>query len=337
MNKINPLSRKTVTKLVCVDTLFRPNRESDPANFTFQLSEPINNVVSMKMSSLELPNNWYVFSSKNFSNCFTVNCYNVRDGIGGLYDELGKRDTSHNIVLPDGNYLSDTFLTTMSNIFNNTGNGLQYIGVNVNEFSANVEFYAGLPDTGLVYPLDPYYHDKDTGIAQFNDFWFEIDFRIPDRPYHPLYKTIGWAMGFRKFQYSVSYSETGYIRLTDVNPALYKTFLASESSFGSTFAHYIFMEVDDFQRNVTANTVISYNGNGDSYMNNNILAKVVISTGQFTNLVDNGSDNVYKERHYYGPVKLEKLHIRLLNRFGDVIDTNHNDFSFTLELEVIYS
>ncbi len=97
------------------------------------------------------------------------------------------------------------------------------------------------------------------------------------------------------------------------------------------------MEVDDFQRNVSANTLVSYNGNGDSYINNNILAKVVISTGQFTNLVDNGSDNVYKERHYYGPVKLEKLHIRLLNRFGDVIDTNHNDFSFTLELEVVYS
>ena len=44
-----------------------------------------------------------------------------------------------------------------------------------------------------------------------------------------------------------------------------------------------------------------------------------------------------KTREYFGPVKLEKLRIRLLNKFGHVIDMNQNDFSISFEIKENYN
>ena len=43
-----------------------------------------------------------------------------------------------------------------------------------------------------------------------------------------------------------------------------------------------------------------------------------------------------KIRIYNGPVTLKKLHIKILDKFGNVVDLNNMDFSFTLELEILY-
>jgi hypothetical protein len=37
-----------------------------------------------------------------------------------------------------------------------------------------------------------------------------------------------------------------------------------------------------------------------------------------------------------GPVSIEKLKINLINRYGEIIDLNSNNFSFTLELTKLY-
>jgi hypothetical protein len=47
-------------------------------------------------------------------------------------------------------------------------------------------------------------------------------------------------------------------------------------------------------------------------------------------------DTIFKKRDYLGPIRLNKLHIRLLNKFGDVVDLNENDFSFSLEVSILY-
>jgi hypothetical protein len=55
-------------------------------------------------------------------------------------------------------------------------------------------------------------------------------------------------------------------------------------------------------------------------------------------LVINETDgsSLTKTRRYNGPVNIKKIHVRLLDRFGDVIDLNNMDYSFTLELEILY-
>ena len=67
------------------------------------------------------------------------------------------------------------------------------------------------------------------------------------------------------------------------------------------------------------------------------MGRIQIVTGFNTILTNNNSDLVFKKREYFGPVKLEKVHIRLLNKYGEPVDLNGNDFSFVLEIEQLYS
>lgn len=336
-DKINPSTVTTVTKVLCIDSLFRQNLyTTEPSNFIYKLSEPINNVVSIRLSSIELPNNWYLFAKYDHSNVFRITCYNVPDMQFPKDEDLITDKIHHVIEIPEGNYLADKFEIALRNLFVNTGGGLQYIGVSINEFNAKTEFYAGTytmnEDDIVVYPYNPYLNEQ---IPLDKQFYFEIDFTIPDMPAYPLYKTIGWTLGFRKNKYIVKYGGPISERIIETQNKLYVTYLESESSYGSSFFQYLFLELDDYQKNVASNSIVSYNG--DYNLSNNIFAKIVITSGQYTSITDNGSDLMFKKRNYFGPVRLEKLHFRILTRFGDVIDLNGNNYSLTLEIDTLYS
>lgn len=67
----------------------------------------------------------------------------------------------------------------------------------------------------------------------------------------------------------------------------------------------------------------------DTLTDGNILAKVYGACGG-----DCCYDN--EERIYFGPTNISRLNIRLLDEFGRVVDLNNGDYSFTLEVEILY-
>jgi predicted secreted protein len=74
-----------------------------------------------------------------------------------------------------------------------------------------------------------------------------------------------------------------------------------------------------------------------SMISNNILAVIPISKNNTTNIyTDKCSDFIEKKREYFGPVKIQKLKIQLLNQYGDLFDLNNMDFSFSVDLEMGY-
>lgn len=330
--KINPHSVSTVTKVLCVDTLFRQNLiTTESTNFLHKLAEPINNVVSIKLSSVEIPNNWFLFAKYNQSNVFKITCYNIPK-FDSKYEFLSSIPYEEYVIeVPEGNYLSDEFDVALRHQFVNIGGGLKFIGIDVNVINTKTEFFTGTSETK--YPYTPY--TTKTPEEDEDRFYFKIDFTIPNMgDTYPLYKTIGWTLGFRKYTYIVKYGDIS-IRKNELDNNTYYAYVESESSYGSSLLQYIFLEVDDFQNNVQSSTIVSYNGNYN--VSNNILAKVVVSSGQLTSITDNGSDLIFKKRNYFGPIRLEKMHIRVLNRFGEVLNLNGNNFSFTLEIETSYS
>jgi hypothetical protein len=158
----------------------------------------------------------------------------------------------------------------------------------------------------------------------------------------PLYKNAGWMMGFRKDYYDTSgnnlYNKpfTTYIKESISSlPITYKKYVASESSYGSTLMQYFFIEIDDYNRNFTSNTIIAESGNG-TYLGNNILARIPITVGSFSIMHTNPSDLIYKRRDYFGPVKIEKMNIRLIDKYGEILDLIENDYSIAIELTTLY-
>ena len=69
----------------------------------------------------------------------------------------------------------------------------------------------------------------------------------------------------------------------------------------------------------------------------NILAKIPLLNGKFSLTIDeNDSNPLIKIRQYKGPVNIGKLDIKLLDRFGNIINLNFMDWSFSLEMEILY-
>jgi hypothetical protein len=91
--------------------------------------------------------------------------------------------------------------------------------------------------------------------------------------------------------------------------------------------------VDDYNKNSLAETISS--SVGDVFIGNDILGRLSIENSP-NEIMINQSDKIFRQRDYLGPITLRKLNIRLLNRFGDPIDINNNDFSMAFELKVLY-
>jgi len=74
----------------------------------------------------------------------------------------------------------------------------------------------------------------------------------------------------------------------------------------------------------------------DSLLSPNILARISIKGSYFSLLMENDFNIVSEPRRYFGPVDLQRLHIRLLDEHGRVLQMNNANFSFCINLKTIY-
>ena len=283
---INPIERKSVSRLVSIDTTFRPQYAyTKSSDFIYACPEYIKNVTSLKISSIEIQNSWYMFSdtpTNNISDTTTNNIFNVG---------------TTTIKITEGNY-DATDITTPSVLTATDSTGSSVV----------------VPITILVDS-----NTSKTTISSVSLANFTLDFGVSGLL---LQQTAGWTLGFRKQTYQ---GANTYV---------------SEGSYGSSVENYFFVDVDDYHSNFLTDAVVSVtqglNGN-PFYLGNTIMAKIPITTNAQTIVFNNGSDMLFKTREYFGPVKLERLRIRLLNKFGNVIDMNNNDYSIAFEMKESYA
>jgi hypothetical protein len=73
-----------------------------------------------------------------------------------------------------------------------------------------------------------------------------------------------------------------------------------------------------------------------SIIGDNILGMIPITAQDFYVNFTSGNDYIERKREYFGPVRIQRLKIQLLNQYGDPINLNNMDYSFSLELEIGY-
>lgn len=272
---LNPVEKRIITRVVGVDTIFRPQYDTTKStDFIYALPEYIKNVVSIKIAAIELPNMWYMFLTKANNNSFI----------------LTQNNTTTVVVIPDGNYLADNMPTVF--------NPLISITITVSQTKSHTII--------------------------ISDTIFSINFAVESLS--PV-QTCGWMLGFKKATYTSVWNTTTN-----------KFEITSEASFGSAVDNYIFVEVDDFHNNFVTDTVVSVIQLNDTptYIGKNIMARIPISSNFNTIVLNNASDGLFKTRDYFGPVRLERFRIRLLNKFGIVLQMA-DDYSIAFEIKELYS
>ena len=462
---INPLERRTLKRIISIDTLFRENHgNTSSADYIWNLPTPINNVLSMKIVSMEFPNIVKMFSNERKNNIFTVNLYNVPQRyIEGGFTRTVFINHTETVIIPEGFLISSDFQILLSNHFINAlppasgtvvadlvdisnvktyvpraasafapatstqliFNGLKYIVAEVSDLSTKTLFRSReTSDTIPPIPITPSPNDPSyrafsgsytTNYQYSPNFWFKLDFNIQDdksftdyykeggifirkittqdisidgqiitmmvdpdpnsnecsssasarthmtsktlqcfRPkldphtgkvtrsntkMRPLYKNAGWSVGFYKDTYNVDkpyVSQTRFDPNSTYQPLVFNRYVESESSYGSSaVTQYFFLELDDYNRNFTSNTIIAETGGG-TYLGNNIIARIPLTAPALNTNYTSPSDLIFKQRDYFGPVKIEKLHLRLVDRFGDTLDIQNNDYSVAIELTTTY-
>ena len=335
---INPIERRTIKKIISIDSVFRQNYDkSSPSDFVWVLPDREQKVVSVKIVSLELPIMWYSVSEKNNSNTFQLKTYNI----------VGQPNKTHTITMPSGNYMASDFGTSLTNYMLNKGDGLEYLICSVNSTTTKTIIRARNTYDGGCNPYDviqPYYSPN---------FYFTIDFgdniinrceivsnskKIHQKKNENRYGQycLGSFMGFSKRFYEVKRDDT-YIDYAHNGNNISKNecVLQSEASYGNGRTNYIFIYVDDYNNNYISESIIA--SSTDNYLGTNILGRITINESFNSIMMNTASDKIYKQRDYMGPVNLNKLHIKLLDKYGNIIDINNNDVSLAIEITSLYS
>ena len=314
----NPIHRKTVTKLLNIDTRFRDNYlTTTSTNCIITLPYEINNVIEMTLSDLELPTTYYPFSTANNNNYMWIKSY-ISVTNAYFYNYL---------FIPDGNYYFDDLIQ-----FLNSTDGL-----------------GAFTFTPLVISFDLNYNNLGsvgTGTGKITIFingvtdidYIELNFSAPPIPgltkskiitdpllyskYYdtyniPLNQKLGWMLGFRNKLYNTN-----------------KLSYTSDSVMDIVGPKYLFLLIDDGNNNTNINFISAF---VNAPLPGTIMSRISLKGAAF-NIQAQNDFSVYSEpRYYYGPVNINNFKINLIDEFNRIVDLNLNDFSFTLKLTVVYS
>jgi hypothetical protein len=322
---INPLERRLTTNILSLDTEFRENYKMTNSNkATFILKNPLYNVISMRLISLELPRMWNTISDVIGNNTMKIELYNMTNYPNSI----------QTITIPNGNYTNEELINTINNIFQNTGNGLEYLNFNIDNLNTKSYFYVN--NSILNTETDKYIYSSSSSYYS-PTFYYVLDFtqNLEVQCQSNNYSTLGNYLGFDKLKYNISISNT-YTDIISQVPAIpYQGIIFSKSSAGINIDNYIFVYIDDYNKNHNSNGIVSQTScslNSDS-----ILGRIALPTFPDSLIVNNNSDAVFKKRDYYGQVRIRQLEVSLLNKYGQPIELFNNNYSLALEFETLYN
>lgn len=297
---LNNLKRKTIKQTIILNTLYREDYcNSLSTDFILVLPMYLKNVLSIRLSSIQIPNSLYCISKENKNNTI----YLREDAVTGVEGV---------VIMPDGNYDELSFVQTLNDEIQaqlGTGNFL----VSYNNDSKKIKIENTIPyEFTMNFYIDSVdlNNDSQTKTILNKEFSTRNCVDITE-----LYRRMGWIMGYRQKEY------TGY------------TSYETEGIFNGAFTNYIYFTLNDFNNSQSQNIIGIF---PNSIVGNNILAMIPLNINNKNVCFDNGADFIEKKREYFGPINVHKFRIQLLNQYGEILDLNNMDFSFSLELEIGY-
>lgn len=295
---LNPLSTRILTKCITVDTRFRENfYSSQSSDFMIQLPTKLTKVVSMQLASVELPISFYGIS-QSYGNSFFFLTVNYTDTTEGIIYENTNR-----VLIPDGNYDAITLINVINAFISAMESPFKHIGL-------SYDMHITGKSTFFLRPVDP------TDINTIN--WFGLDFSL-DIAGNPMSGNIstkmGWNLGFISPKYD---NQTVYVSDTIVEPSSIR---------------YIYLAIEDYNNSLNNHFVTIFNS---SILNPNILARISVKGNYFTIMKENDFNVVSEPRRYFGPVDIQKMRIRVYDEHGRILNMNNSNFSFCLNMKVVY-
>jgi len=301
----------------------KPYLSSYPSEFFPGVINPIKKRTIRKNLNIDTKfrENYYTTSASNFNFSLPINIddvlqmqlaaielpttyYAISKQYGNNFFSITVDASAATVInIPDGNYTQLTIMDAINNQLTLAGITNVVFTINLtNGTTGSGQTLVGFSDS----PTPP--HTK----LELN---FQADrFGISDRN-TPLPLKFGWTLGFRNGIY------TGNLNYV------------SEGLVDTTGPRYIFLVVDDYNNSVNNNFYSAFNS---SILNKNILARISLQANTFNILEQNNLNLLTTPREYFGPVNINNMNVQLLDEYGRIVDLNNMDFSFCLNLTIVY-
>ena len=238
---LNPILKQTKKRIISIDSQYRTDKRTFPTEFTFNLSEPLRDVVSLKLYSVQIPFTWYTISKTYGSNFFYF-----KGNVAGINNE------SHDIQvdISAGNY-------TPIELANNINGSLErkaafYTDTNFNTTDVSYNKFTSL--TKLTLDVDKIYNENNfsltfpvTGIDDLSLSPYLID--------ASRNLTIPAYLGFQTKTYTANTLKTlpGSTPVPDASFYITNSTTVSDTSKNNFFTVYKYISTTDF--NINTSTV----------------------------------------------------------------------------------
>ena len=103
-DKLNPLLKETTFRTINIASSFRVDKKTPSSSFIFNLSEPLRDVVSLKLYSVIIPYSWYTVN-----NSFGGNFFYIKGNVPGINN--GNHD--YQVTIRSGNYTPSNLVTAI--------------------------------------------------------------------------------------------------------------------------------------------------------------------------------------------------------------------------------
>jgi hypothetical protein len=257
--KLNPVERKTIFKMISIDSQFREDPGNTSAtNFTMNLSESIDNVISMKLYSVQIPYTWYTINETFGSNFFYIkgNSPGINNGYHDVKIEIGSGTyTPNDIVTAINNQF--TFLKNVRNTSENKYNPLFSSVVDLSLGETKISYQLGAINNKIVLEFDLKKKYNETDYKLYFPRWTNPNIIGVE-------KTIPSFLGFNYDNYYpyIAYSQKNVLPLigdtASANATLYTVNKGSSDPLdisNNYFTIYQYLGTDQFD--ISTSTIIN--------------------------------------------------------------------------------
>lgn len=298
----NVRATDVVRHIVNVDSRFRDTPQiTTPSDYYFSLLSPIRNVLRVRITSIEFPNNYLFFNKirRNVSLRFLTGTLPI---------------TATIITIPDGNYTPDQMVTAINNAISaSTELAAIVLTASYDDSTASFTFTATQSFKIDTVGIEAIPDTSSRGCTSYMTGW--------DRPFD---YGLGYYLGFGR----------GVYQAIDAPGAPVEFSITSSVCANFSGDQYLFLRVNDYAS--VNQTVSVYDSTflPEKRQRNEFtaLAKLVLREPKNSVIFDDYAGQHIKEFVFTAPTDLSRLHIQLVDAYGQAVDMCSTQFSFSLEV-----
>lgn len=338
-DKLNPNLKNTISRMLVVDSQFRQvyndENPSSPSDFNMDLSEPLNDLINIRLFSLQIPYTWYTIDEEIGTNFFYVD--------------------DKKIVVEPGNYKPNELAEVINEALQKEVINFK-LNYNRNNGKMSIQYSSNNTKKHKItfFDFTRFLNAKTNSNLGFLLGFQKMEYTLDANNQNIRGEAIVDLYGPKYLliildDFNQNHVNSGLINIYDnpnvslKMPSYFNTTIPTTNNNNST------QFLPESPRQMTQSQLYALNQiqeNKDTF-SSNFRANAPVTTDVFAFMpikhgetghpfVEFGGSLQSNVRNYFGPVNINRLRIRLMDDKGNIVNLNGANWSFGIVCETLY-